>query len=176
MKRKEETALPRKFHVYEHSPFPFLADLVNGSQVAALQFTEHDFASRAFPSQNPTSRQESMHLAHVYSQMAERLERKIGKLAEAQQLTVAEHPERSPVFQLLHQEMEMCDLIMNELICQVGVQCSERGLLLQKVVARYQDMLMRTQKYIRQSVTVVVNALNSEIESRTRFESQGPCE
>jgi hypothetical protein len=109
-----QTQIPKEFHIVEHTPIVTKDDLARESQYNSDKGV---WETRIFPSNKPTSRVEVMHLARTCETMMRAVKQQTDDEVARVKVNV-----------------EVMDIIGSEIARQVFVSCSERGILLQKVL------------------------------------------
>jgi hypothetical protein len=93
-----------------------------------LHFEDNVWERKWFPSNRPTDRREVLQLAQTMELML--------------QDQVSAASEISSVLQI-EREQKVYDIVLHELIRQVYVECSDRGILLDRVSKRYRNLFRR---------------------------------
>ena len=81
-----------------------------------------------FPSNKPKDRREVVALAQTFDQML---------------LDIAQQDHYSMSVSRIDKEQKVYEIVLNEIIRQVYVECSDRGVLLEKVANRYGELFSR---------------------------------
>jgi len=112
------TRIPSEFHEYSSDAFPMEIMGARDEDVAMAGAR----GVRTFPSQRPTSRKEAQLLSRVYNAM----------MTKVQDINDEEGMEE--------RQLQVCDVVMHELARQVYVGCEDRGVLLRKVISKWQSV------------------------------------
>mmetsp|Transcript_6338 Transcript_6338/g.9228 ORF Transcript_6338/g.9228 Transcript_6338/m.9228 type:complete len:1332 (+) Transcript_6338:66-4061(+) len=119
--------IPEEFHVFDTSPI-----LGKGG---ALGKTSSSWQKLVFPTTKPSSRVEVVHLAKAFEKMVERVQNQtpINSVAEVDGM------------------IQVADIVGNELVRQVTVHCSERGILLSKLLELLQNSNKQAVQYYQRA-------------------------
>jgi len=117
------STIPAKYHQKEKSP---ILPAVSSKGDEILEYKDNIWYKTWFPSNRPKDRREVLQLAQTFETMMQEI------AAEGD----------SSVSQI-DREQRVYDIVLNELIRQVYVECSDRGILLEKVSTRYKELFSR---------------------------------
>jgi hypothetical protein len=113
--------IPKQFHVTDDTP------IVTNKEINLDTFYNTEtglWETKIFPSSKPTSRVEVVHLARAFEAMIKAVDSQVYNDEVGR----------------MKSHVELLDLVASEIIRQVSVTCSERGILIQRVLGMMQDM------------------------------------
>lgn len=135
-----------------HSILPAEYHIVKNPGVMGLEFQEdkyttyikgHEDHLTVFPSMKPTGRQEVLKLKHAMDSMLARA----GVDDEGRELSGPTQIHN--LLELVKKEQNIYNVVFNEIIRQVTVECTERGELLANLRKRYADLLDRIPRQVK---------------------------
>ncbi|XP_067017246.1 axonemal dynein light chain domain-containing protein 1-like isoform X2 [Acropora muricata] len=135
-----------------HSILPSEYHIVKNPGVMGLEFQEDKFTTyikghedhlTVFPSMKPTGRQEVLKLKHAMDSLLARA----GVDDEGKELSGPTQIHN--LLELVRKEQNIYNVVFNEIIRQVTVECTERGELLANLRKRYADLLDRIPRQVK---------------------------
>eukprot|EP00698_Gefionella_okellyi_P003655 TRINITY_DN13422_c0_g1_i1.p1 TRINITY_DN13422_c0_g1~~TRINITY_DN13422_c0_g1_i1.p1 ORF type:complete len:1220 (-),score=266.69 TRINITY_DN13422_c0_g1_i1:35-3694(-) len=149
----QPSRIPESFYVTQPAPMGVdLEERTYGTARALLHTT-------VFPSKQPSGRMEVVHLANTMSAMLGQVA--VLKQTEPTAATAADIDSDLVLASSLDHEASVLDIILSEVIRQVQLHCTERGLLLEAVRQRYRELF--------QSVHSTVEKASAHVEAAQRF-------
>jgi len=143
-----KSKIPKKYHIVESSPIVTKDDY---DKPTSYNSDKKSWETTVFPSNKPTSRMEVVQLARTFEIM----------LNEVQMQDCDD-------VQLLENEISVMEVISSEISRQICVQCSERGALLDKLTARFKQLINRSLVTSKEAVRKMEEMANKELEEKWR--------
>ncbi|PRP89709.1 axonemal dynein light chain domain-containing protein 1-like [Planoprotostelium fungivorum] len=126
--------IPEKYHKVDRYP---VQPLQSKDRMESFEYSDNMWSKTWFPSSKPVDRREVQQLSITFDEMLHDLDLEKGE-------------KKLETTQVIEREQQVFDILLNEIIRQVYVECADRGALLHKVSTRYKDLFTKVPSLLAQ--------------------------